>query len=62
MIVEGCYIPFRWRDSFSADHLRDIRHVCLVMTERYIRSHWQEIRAHACDIEQRGDEADLSPE
>lgn len=61
LIVEGCYIPFSWRDNFSEEYLREIRHCCLVMTGGYIRTHWAEIRTHGSDIEYRGDD-DCSPE
>ena len=61
LIVEGCYIPFDWRDSFSGAYLPHIRHVCLVMSEGYIRSHMADILAHANDAEQRlEDEVRLS--
>ena len=62
LIVEGCYIPCDWRESFEQSYLDQIRYVCLVMTERYIRSHWTDIVAHASDIEQRLDDSGLSME
>ena len=52
LIVEGCYIPFNWKESFLAK----IRYLCLVMSERYIREHFGEILSHANDIEQRLDD------
>ena len=53
LIVEGCYVPFGWRDDFSPEYLREIRYFCLVMTERYIREHFDDIIAHESDIEKR---------
>ncbi len=53
LIVEGCYIPFDWQADFSADELANIRYVCLVMSERYIREHFGDIRRYANVIEQR---------
>lgn len=53
LIVEGCYIPFDWKKDFSPDYLEQIRGVCLVMSEGYLRAHWDEIRAHAGDVEKR---------
>ena len=53
LIVEGCYIPFDWRKDFSRDYLQSIRFVCLVMTDAYIDAHFDEIKAHASDIETR---------
>ena len=59
LIVEGCYIPFNWRDDFGVEYLRQIRYRCLIMTERYIRTHFPDIRSHAGDIEQRLDDSGL---
>ena len=53
LIVEGCYIPFDWQSDFSPDYLSHIRHVCLVMSERYIREHFEDIKNHANIIERR---------
>ena len=35
----------------------EIRYLCLVMSEGYIRSHFADIKGHACDIEDRGDDS-----
>ena len=32
LIVEGCYIPFDWKESFSESYLAEIRYLCLVMS------------------------------
>ena len=56
LIVEGCYIPFDWAKDFEPDYLKDIRCYCLVMTEHYIRTHFDDIKKHANDIEQRLDD------
>ena len=53
LVVEGCYIPFDWQKDFSPDYLAHIRYICLVMSEEYIRAHFDDIRRHACDIERR---------
>ena len=53
MIVEGCYIPHDWRESFGPEYAPHIRCRWLIMTRRYIESHFAEILAHACDAEQR---------
>ena len=50
MIVEGCYVPFDWKKSFSDEYLEHIRYICLVMSERYIRKHFADIKAHGSDI------------
>ena len=60
LIVEGCYIPAEWADSFSESELKKIRCVFIVMSENYLRAHENEVRDHANDIESRkGDDIDL---
>ena len=53
LIVEGCYIPFDWRKDFSPQQLTQIRHICLAMSENYIRSHFSDIQKYANVIERR---------
>ena len=60
LIVEGCYIPFDWASDFSPEYRSHIRCRFLILSERYIEGHWADIRAHACDIEQRLDDSGLS--
>lgn len=62
LIAEGCYIPFDWRKDFDETYLRDIRFICLAMTEDYIDAHFEEIKAHASDIESRLDDSDCTRE
>lgn len=62
LIVEGCYVPFNWRDSFDEDYLRHIRCVWLVMAEQYIREHFSDIKCFANVIEDRLDDAWLTAE
>ncbi|MDE7261705.1 MAG: ATP-binding protein [Oscillospiraceae bacterium] len=57
LIVEGCYIPFDWEKSFEAAYLQHIRYRCLVMSEGYIRSHFEDIRKYASTIEERLDDS-----
>ena len=33
LIIEGCYIPFDWQDSFDKEYLSEIRFICLIMSE-----------------------------
>ena len=40
LIVEGCYIPFTWNEDFDENYLKHIKYCCLIMTEKYIRNHW----------------------
>ena len=60
LIVEGCYIPFNWKESFEEVYLKQIRYCCLVMTENYINAHFADIIGHANDVEQRLDDNGLS--
>lgn len=62
LIVEGCYIPFDWRTDFDESCLPQIQYLCLVMSERYIRSHFEDIKSFANVIEQRLDDADFTME
>ena len=56
LIVEGCYIPFSWADSFEKEYLDNIRYYCLVMSEKYIRNHFSDIKRYANVIENRIDD------
>ena len=62
LIVEGCYVPFDWRDSFDEHYLQSIRFICLTMSEEYIDLHFEEIKAHGSDIEKRLDDSDCTVE
>ena len=53
LIIEGCYIPFDWQDSFDADYLSQIKYICLVMSESYINSHFSDIVSNGNIIEKR---------
>ena len=55
LIIEGCYVPYNWRDDFEQDYLSEIRFVCLAMTEEYIHSNSKLIAEHGSDIEKRLD-------
>ena len=47
LIVEGCYIPFDWRNDFDEQYLASIRFICLAMTDKYIETHFDEIKGHS---------------
>lgn len=53
LIVEGCYIPFDWAKSFDKEYLDNIRYLCLVMSENYIRKHFLDIKDYANVVENR---------
>ena len=53
LIVEGCYIPFGWEKDFAVDYLRDIKYICLIFSEKYIRQHFTDIVKNESVIEKR---------
>ena len=55
MIVEGCYIPFDWKDDLDSEYLENIRYICLIMSEKYIKEHLDDIKKYANVIEKRLD-------
>lgn len=57
LVVEGCYIPFDWKKDFDAAYLEQIRYLCLVMSERYIKAHFGDIKKYASVIECRLDDS-----
>ena len=60
LIIEGCYIPFDWKDSFDTDYLAQIRYICIVMSEKYINSHFGDIIKYENVIENRMESDDIS--
>ena len=62
LVIEGAYIPADWKKDFGGEYLKDIRYYCLVMSEKYIRKHFEDIKSHADDIEKRLDDSYLSAE
>lgn len=53
LIVEGCYIPFDWEKYFEKKYLDNIKYYCLVMSEHYIRNHFDDIKKYANVVEDR---------
>ena len=56
LIVEGCYIPFDWQKDFDCVYLEQIKYFCLVMSEEYIKNHFDDIKKYANTIENRLDD------
>ena len=56
LIVEGCYIPVTWKNDFGKEYLDNIKYYCLVMSENYIRNHFDDIKKYANIIENRLDD------
>lgn len=53
LVVEGCYIPFDWKKDFESEYLKNIRYYCLVMSQNYIKNHYEDIKKYANVIESR---------
>ena len=62
LVIEGCYIPFDWAKDFPEEYRAQIRYRCLVMSEEYIRSHYQDIKGYASVVERRMDDSDCTLE
>ena len=62
LIVEGCYVPFDWKKDFSGEYLREIRLICLCLSDSYIDAHFSDIRQYASCVEQRGEDDDCTAE
>lgn len=56
LVVEGCYIPFEWTKDFDKEYLSEIQFYCLVMSDKYIDDHFDNIIKYASIIEDRGDD------
>lgn len=56
LVVEGCYIPYNWSKDFEAEYLGSIKYYCLVMSEKYIRNHFEDIKKYANVVENRLDD------
>ena len=53
LIVEGCYIPFDYAKDFDSDYLKHIKHYCLILSENYIKNHFDIIKKYENVIEKR---------
>lgn len=53
LIVEGCYIPFDYKDYFNDEYLQQIEYICLIFTDNYINNHYDDILKYGSVIENR---------
>lgn len=58
LIVEGCYIPFDWEKDFTQKYLKEIQFICLIMSETYIKNHFEDVKRFANVIENRLDDTE----
>lgn len=62
LIIEGCYIPFDWKNDFDTDYICQIRYYCLILSEQYIKMHFDDVKKYANVIENRLDDSDCTLE
>ena len=60
LIIEGCYIPFDYKDSLDAHYLQHIKYICLIFSEKYIREYYSSIVQYSNQIEKRVNDSYLS--
>lgn len=53
LIVEGCYVPSDYKKYFDDEYLKNIKYVCLIMSENYIKEKYDDIMNYANAIEKR---------
>ena len=56
LVIEGCYIPFNWKESFDENYLNEIKYYCLIMSKKYIENNYQIIKKYQNVIEKRIDD------
>lgn len=54
IIIEGAYIPFNYKNDFSAEYLDNIKYICLAMSEKYINNNYNLIINKSNIVENRG--------
>ena len=55
LIVEGCYIPVNYEKDFDNKYLDNIKSYFLIMSEKYINNHFEDIIKYGNVIEKRID-------
>ena len=56
MIVEGCYIPGEWKETFTPEYLSKIYCTFITMDEEYLRANFDKVTVKANVIEKRLDD------
>lgn len=62
LIIEGCYVPFSYKTDFSPYYLKEIQYLCIILSERYIQNHYDNILKYECRIENRIKDNSISKE
>lgn len=60
LVVEGCYIPIDWKRGFEEKYLDSIKFCCLIMSDKYIEKHFDDILKFANVVENRGNSEDFT--
>ena len=47
--------PFDWQKDFEPEYLDNIKYCCLVMSNKYIKNHFNDIKKYADVVENRID-------
>ncbi|SHJ58029.1 hypothetical protein SAMN02745248_00461 [Hathewaya proteolytica DSM 3090] len=53
LIIEGCYIPFDYKNDFADEYLKFIKYRCLIFSQNYVENNYDIIMNNACAIEKR---------
>ena len=59
IIIEGCYIPFDWKKDFEEEYLKKIKYICIIMTEKYIKDNYNNIKKYENIIETRKEQENI---
>lgn len=62
IIIEGCYVPFDWKNDFDDEYLKEIKYICICFSEEYIDRYFKEIKEYASCIERRLYDSDCTIE
>lgn len=62
LIIEGCYIPYYWKEEFDSHYLKQIHYYCLIMSEEYIKNHFDIIKQYSNKIENRKKDDEFTQE
>lgn len=53
IIIEGCYIPFGWKKDFTEEYTQQMKYICLIFSQEYIKHNFQDILKYESIIEKR---------
>lgn len=56
LVVEGIYIPFNFKEYFTKEELKEIKYICIILSEKYIKNNFNKIIDYGNIIENRMDD------